>query len=79
MICARPPPGREILDPVARPLYCRMADCRSFTVEAIVIASTARERSRVTLDALALARARFVLLDFHTRDSSVFISRLECH
>lgn len=46
MICAQPPPSREILDPVARPLYCRVADWRSFTVEAIVIASTVRARAR---------------------------------
>lgn len=45
MICAHPP-SRKILDPVARPLYCRMADWRSFTSGAIVIASSVHDQIR---------------------------------
>jgi len=46
MICAHPP-SRKILDPVARPLYCRMADWKSFMSEAI--ASSVRDQLYVQL------------------------------
>lgn len=48
MICAHPP-SRKILDPVARPLYCRMAAWRSFTSEGIVIASSVGDQIRSVL------------------------------